>query len=153
MFGLACLLDASLAHQQKEYLTYLTANGVENRPVISGNFARQPVLGLYGLNVDPHDLPGAEVIHRQGFFIGSHNQPIKADQVAYLVEVLLSFPFRAQETVLVTGATGLAGSAVQRYVAKALRGQEIWCQLFSEPACIQNLQAGSQVCRHMHTSC
>jgi len=123
-FGLACLLDAPFTHQQKEYLEYLTANGIENRPVISGNFARQPVLALYGMNVDPHDYPGSEIIHRQGFFIGSHNQPISKANVDNLVDVLLSFHFRAQETVLVTGATGLAGSAVQRYVAKVLRGGE-----------------------------
>jgi len=123
-FGLACLLDASLAHQQKEYLTYLSANAVENRPVISGNFARQPVLKLYDIHIDPHDLPGSEVIHQQGFFIGSHNQPISPESVDYLVEVLLSFPFCPQEKVLVTGATGLAGSAVQRLVAKVLQGSD-----------------------------
>jgi len=123
-FGLACLLDASLAHQQREFLAYLTANGVENRPVISGNFARQPVLALYGMKVDPHDFAGAEVIHQQGFFIGSHNQPIAKEQVAYLVDVLLTFPFRPHETVLVTGATGLAGSAVQRLISRLVDGHE-----------------------------
>ena len=123
-FGLACLLDASLAHQQKEYLAYLSANGVENRPVISGNFARQPVLKLYGINIDPHDLPGSEAIHKQGFFIGSHNQPIAPEALTYLVDLLLSFPFRPQDKVLVTGATGLVGSAVQRFVAKVLQGVE-----------------------------
>lgn len=123
-FGLACLLDASLAQQQKEFLQYLTKNGVENRPIISGNFARQPVLKLYGMSVDPDDYPGSEVIHRQGFFIGSHNQPIAKEQVAYLVDVLLSFPFRVQETVLVTGATGLTGKAVQRLVSRLAEGRE-----------------------------
>lgn len=123
-FGLACLLDASLAHQQKEYLAYLSANGVENRPVISGNFARQPVLKLYEMDVDPHELPGSEVIHQQGFFIGSHNQPIPDEAVNFLIEVLLSFPFQPRETVLVTGATGLAGTAVQRFVARVLQGHE-----------------------------
>ena len=122
-FGLACLLDASLAHQQKEYLAYLSANNVENRPVISGNFARQPVLKLYGIDINPHDLPGSEIIHQQGFFIGSHNQPISPEAVNFLVEILLSFPFHPQEKVLVTGATGLTGTAVQRYVAQLLSGE------------------------------
>jgi GDP-L-fucose synthase len=103
---------------------YLSAKGVENRPIISGNFARQPVLALHGINVSPSDLPGSEIIHRQGFFIGSHNQPVGDDQVAYLVEVLLTFPFRPLPTCLVTGATGLAGTAVQRLVAEAMRTDE-----------------------------
>ncbi|CAE8648923.1 unnamed protein product, partial [Polarella glacialis] len=41
-FGIAILLHRAYAHQLDEYLTYLQAHGIENRPIISGNFLRQP---------------------------------------------------------------------------------------------------------------
>lgn len=56
------------------FLRMLSENGVENRPVISGNFARQPGLRRFGIDADPRDYPGAEEIHHRGFFIGLQSE-------------------------------------------------------------------------------
>src|SRR5207249_6904139 len=39
-FGLVCVLDERLISHYTDYLRYLVAHGIENRPVISGNFTR-----------------------------------------------------------------------------------------------------------------
>jgi CDP-6-deoxy-D-xylo-4-hexulose-3-dehydrase len=49
-----------------EYMRRFAAAGVEIRPLIAGNFARQPVFSKY---VDErYDLPGADFLHRNGFY-------------------------------------------------------------------------------------
>lgn len=74
-FGLALLLHRPYAHQLGEYISYLNSCGVENRPIISGNFLRQPCLrntlatscegsGATSCAGFPQDFPGAEVRDR-----------------------------------------------------------------------------------------
>jgi CDP-4-dehydro-6-deoxyglucose reductase, E1 len=74
----------------RSLLDALSARGVENRPIISGNFARQPALTLLGLNVDPRAYPGAETIHQQGFFIGVHSESVGDDLMAKLADALMT---------------------------------------------------------------
>ncbi len=92
-FGFPCLLDPGAGADHRAYLAYLTARGVENRPIISGNFARQPAVRLLGLDADPAAYPGAEHVHRHGFFIGLHTEPLGDAVVARLADILLGFPF------------------------------------------------------------
>ncbi len=92
-FGFPCLLDPAAGADHHAYLAYLTSRGVENRPVIGGNFARQPAVRLLGLDAHPADFPGAERVHHHGFFIGLHTEPLGADVVARLADILLGFPF------------------------------------------------------------
>lgn len=68
----------------------LSARGVENRPIISGNFARQPALKLFGIEIDPRDYPGAEAVHERGFFIGLHSEPLSDETVKRLADILLT---------------------------------------------------------------
>ena len=112
-FGLPFLLDTKYKHQLKSLLTYLEEQGVENRPVVTGNIARQRCLRLLGYNFNPNDFPGAEIIHTQGFFIGSHNKPVSKELAMKLSNIIFSFPFATKETVLVTGSNGLVGSSVK----------------------------------------
>lgn len=95
-FGMACTLDAAYEHQQRDLLEHLSAKGIQNRPVISGNFARQPCMKLHGLNFDPQDYPGAEIIHTRGFFVGSHHVLSPASDTQYLVDTMLAFPWQRQ---------------------------------------------------------
>ena len=53
-----------------DFLSYLEENGIENRPVISGNFTRQPVLKLYNLDVDFRKFPNVEKVNKQSFYLG-----------------------------------------------------------------------------------
>ena len=96
-FGLGCMLDPKYAHQLSDYLVYLEKNGVENRPVIGGNFARQPCVKLYCPDINPADFVGAEAVHKRGFFIGIHQTPIEPHLISKLVDFMLNFEFKAQE--------------------------------------------------------
>ena len=51
-------------------MKYLDNNNIENRPIVTGNFTRQPVISLIDENINPESFPGAEKIHFSGFYIG-----------------------------------------------------------------------------------
>jgi len=52
-----------------ELTQHLERNGVETRPIVTGNIARQPVAKLFkGLR--DATLSGADIIHERGFYIG-----------------------------------------------------------------------------------
>ena len=115
-FGMTMLLNRSFAHQLNEYLVYLMAHGIENRPIISGNFIRQPVVAAYCSGERPEDYPGAEAIHTRGFFIGVHQIAITEEIIAKLVDIMMGFEFKPRHVVLVTGGSGMLGRHVQAAV-------------------------------------
>jgi CDP-6-deoxy-D-xylo-4-hexulose-3-dehydrase len=92
-FGFPCLISEKYAKQHRAYLSYLSECGVENRPIVSGNFARQPALKLLGVHCDPKDFPGAEIITTAGFFIGLHTEAVSSKTIKQLTDILLGFKF------------------------------------------------------------
>lgn len=90
-FGFPVIFADDLKVNLREYLMGLSARGVENRPVVSGNFARQPGLALYDAAPDWQTLKGAEHIHQRGFFIGLHAGELSPAQLKDFVERLLVF--------------------------------------------------------------
>jgi hypothetical protein len=46
-FGLPLMINKSQAWKKDKFMQYLNKNGVETRPIISGNFFNQPVIKLY----------------------------------------------------------------------------------------------------------
>lgn len=64
---------------------YLDVNGVETRPIVTGNIARHPVMKRFTEDIAfPHSkniggaLSGSNFIHENGFYVGIH--PIENDQ-------------------------------------------------------------------------
>jgi len=92
-FGFVALLDAKSARHHARYLRYLSERGVENRPVVSGNFTRQPAVRLLGIECDPRAFPGAEEINARGFFVGLHTERLSDDKIAEVVDVMLGYDF------------------------------------------------------------
>lgn len=88
-FGFCALLAPRLAGKKEAFLRALTEVGVENRPIVSGNFVRQPALKLYGLTQDPAQFPGAEEVDRRGFFVGLHTRLLDQQKLARLADLLL----------------------------------------------------------------
>jgi CDP-6-deoxy-D-xylo-4-hexulose-3-dehydrase len=95
-FGIAILLNEEYAYQLEEYLAYLSKSGVENRPIISGNFIRQPSIAMYCKDEKPENYPGSEAIHSRGFFIGVHQVFIEDEKITKLAKLMLEFPFKEQ---------------------------------------------------------
>ena len=75
---------------KKELQNYLEDNGVETRPLCSGNLLRQPFLKDYSLKLNRN--PKVDYLHFHGFFIGNNhlitNQDI--DRLESLLENFLS---------------------------------------------------------------
>jgi CDP-4-dehydro-6-deoxyglucose reductase, E1 len=95
-FGISAVLHAPYAHQLRDFLAYLHAQGVENRPIISGNFVRQPCIEAFVHGVESADkFPGAEILHTRGFFIGVHQLYIDDGTLKRLIHIMAAFKFSA----------------------------------------------------------
>jgi len=91
-FGFPAVFSDKVKLKVRSYLEELSKRGVENRPILSGNFARQPGLKLVGINLDVAEFAGAERLHHRGFFIGMHSQKLGVERIRDLADRLLA-PF------------------------------------------------------------
>ncbi len=76
-FALPIMLTPECPFKKAEFLEYLDKQGIETRPIVAGNLARQPVCRLFP-ELRAGDLPGADAIHERGFYLGLH--PFDAKQ-------------------------------------------------------------------------
>src|SRR5262249_35173767 len=89
-FGFPCLLSSTFCRSKSAFLDHLSRSGVENRPIISGNFLRQPAVRRYGITCDPASYPGAEEIDGRGYFIGIHTERLSDSLIDQLAGILLA---------------------------------------------------------------
>lgn len=85
-FGFALILGEGHAGQRDLFVSALRAHGIEVRPVVAGNFARQPVFAKVNATVSG-ELADADYIHDNGFFVGNHSADMR-QQIDYLKKVL-----------------------------------------------------------------
>ena len=88
-FGFPMLINKKFIKKKQKYLKFLNKNGIETRPIISGNFLNQPVAKLYKLNPKQDHFKNAEEIDKRGFFIGLHATQIEDKMVKFLTNKLL----------------------------------------------------------------
>ena len=88
-FGLPFLINKDLMVNKSKFLKYLTINGIENRPIISGNFLNQPAAKFYNFKYNPNDFINSNEIEKRGFFIGLHTKLINQKELRKLVNHLL----------------------------------------------------------------
>jgi CDP-6-deoxy-D-xylo-4-hexulose-3-dehydrase len=70
-FGFPMLIDRSAPFQRKDLVEFLEKNGVETRPIVAGNLARQPAMQNFE-EVRFGELTGADFVHTNGMYIGIH---------------------------------------------------------------------------------
>jgi CDP-6-deoxy-D-xylo-4-hexulose-3-dehydrase len=75
-FGFSLVLEDSLAGRRSEVVAALTGAGIECRPIVAGNFTRNPVM-QYLDAVVPDQLPAADKVHVDGLFVGNHHYPVR----------------------------------------------------------------------------
>ncbi|WP_018152850.1 DegT/DnrJ/EryC1/StrS family aminotransferase [Leeia oryzae] len=76
-FGFAMILQPDAPYSRKELAAKLMSAGVEVRPIVAGNFAKNEVLKWFDYEV--HDkLPNAEDIDANGLFVGNHHYNLHA---------------------------------------------------------------------------
>ncbi len=88
-FGLPILIHKKFLNRKQRFLNYLNNQGIETRPIISGNFLNQPVSKLYNLNKYKEKFKNADEIEKRGFFIGLHPNKIDQNSVKLLTKNLL----------------------------------------------------------------
>lgn len=74
-FGFSMILEGALAGRRSEVVAALSAHGIEARPIVAGNFAKNPVM-RYLDAVVPEELPNADRVDVDGLFIGNHHYPV-----------------------------------------------------------------------------
>lgn len=85
-FGFAMILTGSIAGQRNKIIEALREAEIEVRPIVAGNFVRNPVIKYLNYSV-PAPLVNSDEIHDNGFFIGNHSKNNNAE-VDYFVSVL-----------------------------------------------------------------
>tara|TARA_B110000503_G_C7166933_1_gene422395 strand:- start:934 stop:2145 length:1212 start_codon:yes stop_codon:yes gene_type:complete len=88
-FGLPILINKKYIHIKKKFLIHLSKKGIENRPIISGNFLNQPASKFYNFRSTKKDFKNADEIENRGFFIGLHTNNIKDIELKYVASCLL----------------------------------------------------------------
>lgn len=76
-FGFSLVLEGRLAGRRSDVVAALTEAGIESRPIVAGNFTRNPVMRYLDATV-PDALPQADKVHVDGLFVGNHHFPVHA---------------------------------------------------------------------------
>ena len=75
-FGFSIVLEGHLEGRRDQIIKILTDNKVETRPIVAGNFMKNPVI-KYINYIDNYDYENADYIHSNGFFIGNDITDLK----------------------------------------------------------------------------
>jgi CDP-6-deoxy-D-xylo-4-hexulose-3-dehydrase len=88
-FGFSIILKGSLKGKRELLLKVLEENKVDTRPIVAGNFTKNPVMEHLRFSTLPN-LPNANLIHEEGFFVGNHHFDV-SDELDKLYLLLLKF--------------------------------------------------------------
>jgi CDP-6-deoxy-D-xylo-4-hexulose-3-dehydrase len=89
-FGFSMLLEGPLAGRRREVGAELTRAGIESRPVVAGNFTRNPAMKYLDAIV-PDELPAADRIHFDGLFVGNRHYETH-ESIDVLAQILSDIP-------------------------------------------------------------
>lgn len=70
-FGFALMINSGAPFSRSDLVNALVAAGVETRPIVAGNFTRNPVISWYDYELHGA-MSGADYIHDHGLFFGNH---------------------------------------------------------------------------------
>jgi CDP-6-deoxy-D-xylo-4-hexulose-3-dehydrase len=83
------VLDGELKGRRQEVIDALSKAGIQNRPLASRNFLKQPVMRDLDY-IDNKDYAAADDIHDNGFFVGNGSVLID-EPIDRLYEIISSF--------------------------------------------------------------
>ncbi|CAB4823128.1 unannotated protein [freshwater metagenome] len=91
-FGFSIILEGKLKGLRNELVENLSLAGIDSRPIVAGNFTRNPV--IKHLDHAPIGaLPVADEVHDDGLFVGNHHYDL-AHELDILADVLSVFQGR-----------------------------------------------------------
>ena len=88
-FGIPIILKSTDKNNKNRVTNKLNKFGIDTRPLISGNFAKQPAIKLYKLKINSN-LKNANFIDKNSFFIGLHNTKTNIKTVDYIKNAFYS---------------------------------------------------------------
>ena len=88
-FTFGMVLDGELKGRRAEVIDALSKAGIQNRPLASRNFLKQPVMRDLNFIVSGQ-ITAANDIHDNGFFVGNGSKDIK-EGINKMYEVISSF--------------------------------------------------------------
>ena len=88
-FGFPMILKNNTYFNRDEICTFLNNNGIETRPIIAGNLARQPANNLFEHRVSGK-LSNSDYIMDNGFSVGVH-QSLSSDAINYVTTKIKEF--------------------------------------------------------------
>jgi CDP-6-deoxy-D-xylo-4-hexulose-3-dehydrase len=88
-FGFSMVLEGKLKGRRSELVTMLNEASIESRPIVTGNFTRNPVIKHLDCAPIP-SLPFADEIHDNGLFVGNHHFDL-SEEIDHLANVLDEF--------------------------------------------------------------
>jgi CDP-6-deoxy-D-xylo-4-hexulose-3-dehydrase len=83
-FGFALVIKESSKLNRRELAKKLMNAGIECRPIVAGNFAKNEVMKYFNYEIHG-ELTNAELIDRNGLFVGNHQIDIR-EQIGYLLK-------------------------------------------------------------------
>jgi CDP-6-deoxy-D-xylo-4-hexulose-3-dehydrase len=91
-FGFSLVLEGKLKGHRSDLIKLLDNTGIESRPIVTGNFTRNPVIKhLECAPIPP--LPVADDIHDNGLFVGNHHFDL-TNEIDLLAKTLCDFSRR-----------------------------------------------------------
>ncbi|MDB9787349.1 DegT/DnrJ/EryC1/StrS family aminotransferase [Flavobacteriaceae bacterium] len=75
-FGFSIILTSEFKKTRTEALKELALAGVDTRPIVAGNFVRNPVIKYFDYKVHGK-LTNSDILHKNGFFVGNHHYDLK----------------------------------------------------------------------------
>ena len=85
-YGFSIILSGNLKNKREYVITELTKQGIETRPIVSGNFLKNPVEKYYKYSVFG-DLKNIKDVDENGFFVGNSHKDLKP-QISRLFDIL-----------------------------------------------------------------
>lgn len=88
-FGFSIVLQNGLRGRRAELIDLLSYRGFETRPIVAGNFLRNPVMRHLDY-IAEGNFSNADDVHENGFFVGNHHYDIETN-LTELHEILMEF--------------------------------------------------------------
>ena len=85
-FGFPIILKEKYQGKRDLVVNFLKEKGIEVRPIVAGNFLRNPVIKYLDYEISG-DVKNSDYIHDNGFFVGNHSI-VDYDGISYLMDNL-----------------------------------------------------------------
>ncbi|KAF0262064.1 DegT/DnrJ/EryC1/StrS family aminotransferase [Campylobacter coli] len=77
-FGFSLVIRPNSKLQRKDIIKKLEKNEIEYRPIVAGNFTKNDVMKYFNYEIHGN-LKNAQIIHKNGFFVGNHQVDINQE--------------------------------------------------------------------------